>query len=122
MLPRAFPPILTMVLEDHTWPFTIDTERHSDPLSPGGCGGVSGGKQGTTWSPACVAPFAPCAFVGFGLKVQNGLAARFQRAPHVPRGRVDGSRSREGMGLDAPAPLAQGRANVSASQRRGWGV
>eukprot|EP00964_Phaeocystis_antarctica_P099378 scaffold65219_cov60-Phaeocystis_antarctica.AAC.1 len=25
------------------------------------------------------------------------------------------------MGLDAPAPLAQGRANVSASQRRGWG-
>eukprot|EP00964_Phaeocystis_antarctica_P131098 scaffold94963_cov35-Phaeocystis_antarctica.AAC.1 len=100
-----------MFLGSHTWPFTIDTERPKVPTSSGGYGG----------GPACVAPFAPCAFVGFGLKVQNGLAARFQRAPHVPRGRVDGSRSREGMKLDAPAPLAQGRANVSASQRRGWG-
>ena len=37
---RAFSPILTMFLGSHTWPFTIDTERDSDPLSPGGCGGV----------------------------------------------------------------------------------
>ena len=26
VLPRAFPPILTMLLGCHTWPFTIDTD------------------------------------------------------------------------------------------------
>jgi hypothetical protein len=38
-----------------------------------------------------VAPFAPCAFVGLGLKIEDGLAGRFQRAPRTcPRvGLVD---------------------------------
>ena len=40
VLPRAFPPILTMVLEDHTWPVTIDSRGSKVPRSSGGCGGV----------------------------------------------------------------------------------
>ena len=38
-----------------------------------------------------MAPFAPCAFVGLGLKIEDGLAGRFQRAPRTcPRvGLVD---------------------------------
>ena len=68
-----------------------------------------------------MAPFAPCAFVGLGLKVEDGLAGRFQRAPHVPRGRVGGSPSGGGLGIDAPASLAQGRASLQESRQGGSG-
>jgi len=42
-LPLAFPPILTMLLGSHTWPFTKQLWSEAELPWPEGSGGVQGG-------------------------------------------------------------------------------
>ena len=66
-----------------------------------------------------MAPLARCAFVGLGVKLEDGLEEWFQRAPHVLVGRDSGSPSGQGLPLNAPASPAPGREVVTTVPQGG---
>ena len=80
-----------------------------------------GGKLGNKIKPHARTPVCALRFCRAWCEIRGwagGVVPKL-RAPHVPRGRVDGSPSGQGLGLNAPASLAQGRVVVTPSLEGG---
>ena len=119
---RAKPPLWTRFLSSHAWPFHLQQDYPRVPGRSGDCPGCRGGGKGAKKGPTRGPPFARCAFGAFGLKVEDGPAARLQGAGDERQVWHDGSPRGEGSGMPADGSPVQGRVLSGASLRQGVGV